>query len=70
MTYIVTVNDDGTTTIEISFIDEGVNLQGRTNVKGGELEALNYLPVFEADLRRNYADLFPLPLMPEGGMFE
>ncbi len=70
MTYVLTVNGDGTTTIEISFIDEGVDIQGRTNVKGGEAEALSYLPVFEADLRRNYADLFPLPPMPEGGMFE
>ncbi|NNG67356.1 hypothetical protein [Caldanaerobacter subterraneus] len=61
MTYKITVLDDGTTKIEIDFSDEGVNLKGETTVKGGEVEALNYLPIFEEDLRRNYSELFPKP---------
>lgn len=61
---------DGITRINVDFSDEGVNLQGETTVKGGEAEALQYLPTFEADLRRNFSDLFPLPEMPEGGLIE
>jgi hypothetical protein len=75
MLYNITVIDDGTTKIEVDFSDEDVNLQGVTHVKGGESEALQYLPVFENDLRHNNIDLFPRPEMPEilegmeGGMF-
>jgi len=61
MTYKITVLDDSTAKIEVDFSDEGVNLQGETFVKDGEAEALNYLPVFEQDLRRNYLELFPKP---------
>lgn len=72
MTHVILPNPDGTTTIRVSFADEGVNLQGETRVRGGEVEARQYLPVFEADLRRNYARLFPQPepeLLPlEEGM--
>lgn len=70
MTYEFIDNQNGTTTINVSFTDENVELQGTTTIKGGEQEALEYLPVFEADLRRNYSDLFPLPEMPEGGLME
>ena len=66
MTYTITLLD-GIARIEVSFADEGVDLVGTTHVKGGEAEALAYLPVFEADLRRNFADLFPAPQMPLGG---
>jgi hypothetical protein len=68
MLHNITVMDDGTTKIEVDFSDEDVNLHGVTHVKGGEAEALQYLSVFENDLRRNNADLFPQPEMPEGGM--
>lgn len=71
MTYIVRPNDDGTTTISVSFSDEGVDLNGETTVRGGETEAQRYLPVYEADLRHNFAHLFPRPepeSMPEGEM--
>lgn len=61
MTHTLTVNQDGTTTLVVDFADEGVELLGETTVKGGEAEALQYLPVVEADLRRNYAHLFPAP---------
>lgn len=70
MTNTVTINEDGTTTIAVDFADEGITLTGETAVKGNESDALRYLPTFEADLRRNYADLFPLPPQPapQGGM--
>ena len=61
-------NQNGTTTIKVNFTDESIELPGETTVKGGEAEALNYLPTFEADLRRNFANLFPTPETPEGGM--
>jgi hypothetical protein len=67
MTHTITVLD-GIARIEVSFTDEGVDLTGLTHVKGGEAEALAYLPIFEADLRRNFFELFPPPPMPEGGM--
>ena len=70
MTHIITVNQDGITTIQVDFSDEGVNLQGKISVKGGEGAAMAYLPIFEADIRRNNAEMFPLPEVPkeEGGM--
>jgi hypothetical protein len=67
MMYTLTVNPDGPTTIQVDFADEGVGVQGQTSIKGGEAEALRYLPVFETDLRRNFADLFPVPEIPPGG---
>lgn len=68
MTHDIFVNDDNTATISVSFLDEGIDLQGNTSVKGGVAEALRYLPLFEADLRRNFSYLFPLPEMQQGGM--
>lgn len=71
MTYQLIDNQDGTTKIQVNFADEGVDLPGETVVKGGEAEALRYLPIFEADLRRNFADRFPaVPDTNEGGMPE
>ena len=52
----------------VSFVDEGVELTEHIKVDGGEQAALAYLPFFVADLRRNYAHLFPQPEQPEGGM--
>jgi hypothetical protein len=65
----IIANPDGTSTIQVDFADEEVSLTGETNVKGGEAEALRYLPIFEADLRRNFAELFPVPELPPGGEF-
>ena len=65
MTHVITENQDGTTTIQVSFADEGVDLQGQTSIKGGPVQAQSYLPVFESDLRRNFADMFPLPEVEE-----
>lgn len=61
MTHSITVLDDGTTRISVDFTDEGVELAGCTYVKGGDEEARAYLSIFEQDLRRNYAHLFPQP---------
>ncbi len=74
MTHVITPNPDGATgatLITVDFADEGVNLQGATAIKGGEPEALAYMRVFERDLRRNYAELFPtspVPTPTEGGL--
>ena len=59
---------DNLTIIQVSFADEGVDLVGETSVIGGEQKALDYLPFFEKDLRRNFADKFPQPESPAGGM--
>ena len=59
------------TKLIIDFNDEGVNLVGETEVVGDESKALSYAPFFEQDLRRNNAELFPVPEMPEiGGEIE
>lgn len=65
MTYNMTESENNTTVIEVSFQDEGIDLIGRTTVKGKTESAQGYLPIFEADLRRNYAELFPPPPMPD-----
>ena len=67
MTHVFTV-DGNLTNIAVSFADEGVELTGETSVIGGEQKALDYLPFFERDLRRNFADKFPQPEPPAGGM--
>ena len=49
------------TKLTIDFSDEGVSLVGETEVVGDESKALSYAPFFEQDLRRNNAELFPVP---------
>lgn len=66
MTHDIVDGQDGTTVITVDFADEGVELQGSARVKGGLDAARNYLPVFERDLRTNFADLFPVS-EPEPG---
>lgn len=60
-----------TTTLCIDFLDEGVDLQCETSVKGDASSAIAYLSFFERDMRRNFADEFPevpeAPEAPEGG---
>ena len=73
MTLVITNNLDGTTSIAIDFSDEGVDLQCDTTVKGDSAAAGAYLPFFVKDMRRNFADRWPLPEpttpeIPEGGM--
>ena len=57
--------DDKRTKLTIDFSDEGVSLVGETEVVGNESIARAYASFFEADLRRNNAELFPVPEMPE-----
>ena len=58
--------EGNTTRIAVEFADEGVDLVGETSVLGDEQKALGYLPFFERDLRRNFADQFPQPEPPAG----
>ena len=67
MTHVFTT-DGNLTNIAVSFADEGVDLTGETSVIGDEQKALDYLPFFERDLRLNFADRFPQPEPPAGGM--
>lgn len=64
MTATTTVIDDKHTQLELDFSDENVTLTGSTLVAGDESAARAYAPFFEADLRRNNAELFPQPEMP------
>ena len=67
MTHDFTVGGN-LTNITVSFADEGVDLTGETSVIGGEQKALDYLPFFEKDLRRNFTDKFPQSEAPVGDM--
>ncbi len=61
MTYTVTDLEDGRFRIGIDFSDEDIVLSESVIVVGPEASALAYLPVFEADMRRNFNHLWPLP---------
>jgi hypothetical protein len=61
MTHTTETLNDGTTRLTLDFSDETVNLTTSVLVKGDETKALSYLPFFEADTRRNNAELFPVP---------
>lgn len=60
--------NDKRTKLTIDFNDENITLVGETEVVGDESKALAYAPFFEQDLRRNNAELFPVPEMPEPEM--
>ena len=49
------------TKLTLDFSDENVVLVGVTEVVGVESKALSYAHFFEQDLRRNNAELFPVP---------
>ena len=49
------------TKLTIDFSDENIVLVGETEVVGDESKALSYASFFEQDLRRNNAELFPVP---------
>ena len=53
--------NDKRTKLTIDFNDENITLIGETEVVGDESKALSYAPFFEQDLRRNNAELFPIP---------
>lgn len=60
--------DNKKTKLIIDFNDEEISLVGETEVAGDESAALAYAHFFEADLRRNNAELFPVPEIPEPEM--
>ena len=53
--------NDKRTKLTIDFNDENITLVGETEVAGDESAALAYAHFFEQDLRRNNAELFPVP---------
>lgn len=63
----ITDNENGTCTLYISFEDEGIKneldqfLTGTILVEGTTAQASDYASIFEADLRRCNAKLFPVP---------
>ena len=57
--------DEKLTKLTIDFSDENVELVGETEVVGNESITRAYASFFEADLRRNNSELFPVPEMPE-----
>ncbi|MDO5116174.1 MAG: hypothetical protein Q4D58_08775 [Synergistaceae bacterium] len=61
MTSTIEIIDEKTTKLNISFADEDIDLECAIEVAGDEAAALAYAPFFEADMRRQYADLFPQP---------
>jgi len=61
MTNTITLLNNGTTQIDVDFTDESVDLQSSTTIIGDEQKALNFLPIFEADLIFNNSHLFPQP---------
>ncbi len=67
MTYTIAIGEDNVAVLRVDFADEGVDLQGEIKVPGGEGKALAYLPIFEADLRRNFSYLFPVEGTEGGG---
>lgn len=69
MTHTVTIVE-GKTVLTVDYTDEGVSLQQQIIVDGTEQQAENYLPFFDRDCRRNFADLFPQPKPVQGGMIE
>lgn len=64
MTYQL-INEGDVTNILMDFADEGVALQVSRKVAGDETKAADYVKVLEADARRDYAELFPLPPVEE-----
>lgn len=59
--------DSQATRLILDFSDEGIALTGTTLVAGDESAARSYAHFFEQDLRRNNAELFPVPEIEMGG---
>lgn len=68
MRYNIEQINENEVLLKVDFSDENVDLQGEIKVKGNEADGLKYLPVFEQDLRRNFAYMFPAKFVEhEGG---
>ena len=59
MIYSITTNGKHSF-ITVDFVDEGIDLKGKTSVYGTLQAAEEYLSFFERDLRQNYSELFPV----------
>jgi len=55
------ISGEKLTKLTIDFSDENIVLVGETEVVGDASKALSYASFFEQDLRRNNAELFPVP---------
>jgi len=59
------VIDSKKSRLNIDFNDEGIDLSGTMLIAGDESAARAYESFKEKKLRRNNAELFPVPEMPE-----
>lgn len=63
--------ENGYQQINITFnaeeLTDGETLAGTTIIKGTSEQANDYAGVFEADLRHQFADKFPVPEIPVNG---
>lgn len=66
MKYEITIVSENVSILGVTFADEGVELTEHITVDDDEQKAIDYLPFFEKDCRRNYADKFPQPEQPGG----
>ena len=57
----IQIVESNRTRLTLDFMDEGIDLTGSMLVAGDESAARSYAHFFEADLRRNNAELFPVP---------
>ena len=57
----IQIVESNRTRLTLDFMDEGIDLTGTMLVVGDESVALAYAHFFEQDLRRNNAELFPVP---------
>jgi len=65
MDYTIEQINEKTTKLTVDFSDEGINLQGETNVKGSKEDAEKYVDAFAKDLKQNNIELFPEPPEPD-----
>lgn len=69
MIYTTNVVDDKHTQLTLSYADENVTLPcgAETLIEGDVAVAISYVPIFDADIRRIFAEFFPVPEieMPE-----
>ena len=65
MDYTIEQINEKITKLTVDFSDEGIGLQGETNVKGSKEDAEKYVDTFAKDLKQNNIELFPEPPEPD-----
>ena len=65
MEYNIEELENGITKLTVDFSDEGIDLQGKTTVKGTAEDAEKYVDTFAKDLKQNNIELFPKPPEPD-----